>query len=402
MDIENRAGGSTALGLSAPHASRGERRVDSHAHFAHPALNGSRPRALRAGVRPLVHNFLPSNDFLAHVQREKRRAERTKAPLSIMLYGAKSFDGGAAMEQLLEVLHRQKRETDILGHVGEGLVALLCPDTAASGMGVFMRKIEAHSNAESFTCVAATYPDHLFDSISDPGRSTPLLPSELLADSPTNVRPQYRLKRALDLALSIVALSLFAPIMLAVAAGVALTSRGPVIFRQTRIGKGGVPFSFYKFRSMFVDNDDAIHRKFVSDFISKGPATSTEPGGQNEAAVFKIAQDPRVTPIGRFIRRTSLDELPQLFNVIKGDMSLVGPRPPIPYEASDYQAWHLRRVLAVKPGITGLWQVEGRSRVTFNDMVRMDLRYVRNCSFGLDVKILLKTITVVLRHEGAA
>jgi lipopolysaccharide/colanic/teichoic acid biosynthesis glycosyltransferase len=111
--------------------------------------------------------------------------------------------------------------------------------------------------------------------------------------------------------------------------------------------------------------------------------------------------DPRITAIGRFIRRTSIDELPQLFNVLKGDMSLVGPRPPIPYETKNYQAWHLRRILTVKPGITGLWQVTGRSRVSFNEMVRMDIRYIRECSLMVDLKILLKTVRVVLRGEGA-
>ena len=118
-------------------------------------------------------------------------------------------------------------------------------------------------------------------------------------------------------------------------------------------------------------------------------------------AIYKLKADPRVTPIGRFIRKSSIDELPQLFNVLNGDMSLVGPRPPIPYEAAQYQPWHLRRIMTVKPGITGIWQVEGRSKVAFSEMVRMDLRYIRECSLALDIKILLKTVLVVLRGEGA-
>ena len=114
-----------------------------------------------------------------------------------------------------------------------------------------------------------------------------------------------------------------------------------------------------------------------------------------------MKSDPRVTAVGRFIRKTSIDELPQLFNVLKGDMSLVGPRPPVPYEVEKYQSWHLVRLLATKPGLTGLWQVEGRSRTTFDEMVRLDLRYARQCSLGLDLKILLKTVKVVLLCEGA-
>ncbi len=117
---------------------------------------------------------------------------------------------------------------------------------------------------------------------------------------------------------------------------------------------------------------------------------------------YKLRSDPRVTSIGRFIRKTSIDELPQFFNVLKGDMSLVGPRPPIAYETAQYQPWHLRRVMTAKPGITGLWQVEGRGRVSFSEMVRMDVRYVRDCSFVLDLKLLFKTILVVLRCDGAA
>jgi lipopolysaccharide/colanic/teichoic acid biosynthesis glycosyltransferase len=147
---------------------------------------------------------------------------------------------------------------------------------------------------------------------------------------------------------------------------------------------------------MVRNGDDRIHRAFVADLI-KGEASTA--GGTPQ---FKLAQDPRVTRVGKLIRKTSLDELPQFFNVLKGDMSLVGPRPPIPYEASNYQPWHLRRILGAKPGITGIWQVEGRSKVSFDDMVRMDLRYTRECSLGLDLRILLRTVLVVIRCDGAS
>ena len=198
---------------------------------------------------------------------------------------------------------------------------------------------------------------------------------------------------------AIIAVCLFAPLMLLVAIAVALSSPGPIIFKQKRLGIGGRPFTFYKFRSMRVANDDGIHRAFVTSLI-KG-----EQGSIDQAAVakpvYKIQSDPRVTRVGKFIRKSSLDELPQFFNVLLGDMSLVGPRPPLPYEAVNYQSWHLRRIQTVKPGITGLWQVEGRSRVSFEEMVRMDLRYIRQCSLLLDLKILLKTIKVVALCEGA-
>jgi lipopolysaccharide/colanic/teichoic acid biosynthesis glycosyltransferase len=197
---------------------------------------------------------------------------------------------------------------------------------------------------------------------------------------------------------SIVALVMLSPLMLVVAAAIKLTSPGPVVFRQQRIGQGGVPFTFYKFRSMRTDTDDQVHREYVASLIDGKPA----PAGNGAAAgQFKMKADPRVTAVGRLIRKTSIDELPQFYNVLIGDMSLVGPRPPVPYEAERYKAWHRRRVFELKPGLTGIWQVEGRSRVSFDDMVRMDLRYLRHCSLRFDLAVLLRTVFVVLACRGA-
>nr|MBA3769785.1 sugar transferase [Blastocatellia bacterium] len=177
---------------------------------------------------------------------------------------------------------------------------------------------------------------------------------------------------------------------LIMALAIKLTSKGPVFFSHTRIGKDCKPFKFYKFRTMHVGNDDAAHREFVSEFIQAERAT----GG-----VRKITDDARVTPIGKFLRKTSLDELPQLLNVLKGEMSLVGPRPCMPYELEQYQQWHRRR-LSVIPGCTGLWQVAGRSAVDFNDMVILDLFYIDNMSPLLDLRIMFKTLPVMLLGRG--
>ena len=144
---------------------------------------------------------------------------------------------------------------------------------------------------------------------------------------------------------------------------------------------------FYKFRTMVIDAESRL-RDILSDNEMEGP-------------VFKMTNDPRVTKIGKFLRMSSMDELPQFFNVLKGEMSLVGPRPPIPYEVEKYQLWHLKRIMEVKPGITGLWQTRGRGETTFNDMVRLDLAYINNWSLWLDFKILLKTFLVVLSTKGA-
>jgi lipopolysaccharide/colanic/teichoic acid biosynthesis glycosyltransferase len=204
-------------------------------------------------------------------------------------------------------------------------------------------------------------------------------------------------KRALDLVLSLMLLGILSPLFFLIAALVKLTSPGPVLFRQKRIGQMMKPFTMLKFRTMHVNTDHAIHHQFVTSFIKSG-GKCEEIG---KTGLFKIVNDPRVTAIGRILRKTSLDELPQLWNVFSGEMSLVGPRPPLPYEVEQYMSWHRRRVLEAKPGLTGLWQVTGRSRTTFDEMVRLDLRYVRTCSIWTDIKILLATPRAVISGKGA-
>jgi exopolysaccharide biosynthesis polyprenyl glycosylphosphotransferase len=205
-------------------------------------------------------------------------------------------------------------------------------------------------------------------------------------------------KRLMDITGSLFLLMLLSPVLFLIAAAVKLTSRGPVLFRQQRIGEHGTPFTFLKFRSMYVNNDASQHKEYVRQLIAgqaaKHPANGTD-------GVFKLTNDPRITTVGNFLRRTSLDELPQFINVLRGEMSLVGPRPPVPYEVEAYAIWHRRRVLEAKPGITGLWQVQGRSRVGFDEMVRLDLRYARDCSPWLDLKILWQTPKAVIAGDGA-
>jgi len=177
------------------------------------------------------------------------------------------------------------------------------------------------------------------------------------------------------------------------------TSNGPILFRQKRVGQHGKQFVFLKFRSMFVNNDHSVHKEFVTKLIRSENDAKDSDGSNGK--VYKLTSDKRITPIGRFLRRTSLDELPQFWNVIIGDMSLVGPRPPIPYELAAYQTWHRRRLLEVKPGITGLWQVTARSKVDFDEMVRLDLRYAMAWTPWLDLKILFRTPLAVIKGAGA-
>jgi len=204
------------------------------------------------------------------------------------------------------------------------------------------------------------------------------------------------LKRVVDILGSIVGLSLLSPIFIVITLAIKLDSPGEVVFRQKRIGKNGEEFVFYKFRSMYKDVDDKLHKEYMAKLINSG--SDSVPMGKG--GCFKMEDDPRVTKVGRFLRKTSLDELPQLYNVLKGDMSLVGPRPAIPYEVEMYNAWHKRR-LSVIPGITGLWQVSGRSAKDFREMVELDLKYIDSWSIWLDLKIIFKTFFVVLNKQGA-
>jgi exopolysaccharide biosynthesis polyprenyl glycosylphosphotransferase len=209
------------------------------------------------------------------------------------------------------------------------------------------------------------------------------------------------LKRVIDILGGFFLIVSLLPVFLGIAFLIKITSPGPILFKQERIGLFGKKFKFLKFRSMFVDNDPTIHKDFVKTLICGGQNKAGGKEGINQACTYKITRDPRVTPVGEFLRKTSLDELPQFINVLKGDMSLVGPRPPIHYEYAVYDIWHRRRVLEVKPGITGLWQVKGRSRTTFDEMVRMDIQYIREWSIWMDIKILVKTPLAVITGKGA-
>jgi lipopolysaccharide/colanic/teichoic acid biosynthesis glycosyltransferase len=203
----------------------------------------------------------------------------------------------------------------------------------------------------------------------------------------------------MDIAGSMLALIMLSPVLGVIALAIKFSSSGPIFFRQERMGQHGERFTFLKFRSMYFTQDHAIHKEYVKRLISG--VNGSENGNGSHSNVFKLTNDPRITAIGRILRRTSLDEVPQFLNVLAGQMSLVGPRPPIPYEFESYDLWHVQRLLAVKPGITGLWQVEGRSRVTFDEMVRLDLKYASSWSLLLDLKILLRTPAAVFSGAGA-
>lgn len=209
---------------------------------------------------------------------------------------------------------------------------------------------------------------------------------------------RYRTKRALDIvaaSLGLLVSSLFAAVISLL---IKISSPGPVLFRQERIGKDGEPFMFYKFRSMRVGNDDTQHREYIKLFIEgKEEELKKLHGGKK---LYKMTCDDRVTSVGKFLRRTSLDELPQLLNVLKGEMSMVGPRPHLGYEVDLYKDWHRRRLQGL-PGITGWWQIHGRSRVPFDKAVEMDIWYLERQSLILDIRIMLRTVTKAIVGRGA-
>ena len=336
--------------------------------------------------------------FLRMVRREKRRTDRSHSALSLAMVEIGGAETGAR-DAALERIGALVRETDYIAPIDHDGIAVLLPDTGEAGLERFLDKISLAGPTNLLSTVGATYPGDSFDRLVAERMGTSHV-RRAVGEEPAlpNAAAGYPFKRCLDVVGSMIALILLSPLMLIVALAIKLTSPGPVIFRQQRIGQGGVPFNFYKFRSMRTDSDDRVHREFVTSLIDgKGVAATDD----TTAGRYKMKVDPRVTAIGRLIRKTSIDELPQFYNVLIGDMSLVGPRPPVAYEAERYKGWHRRRVFELKPGLTGIWQVEGRSRVSFDDMVRMDLRYLQRCSLHFDLAILLRTVGVVITCQGA-
>ncbi|MCC6142703.1 MAG: sugar transferase [Candidatus Hydrogenedentes bacterium] len=203
------------------------------------------------------------------------------------------------------------------------------------------------------------------------------------------------LKRAMDIVLASIGLIVVSPIMILTAILIRIDSPGPIFFVQERVGLNGRTFRMIKFRSMRADSDPKIHQEYLQQLIRGDQANAVDEDGK---PIYKIARDPRITRFGQFIRKTSIDELPQAFNVLRGEMSLVGPRPPIQYEVDEYQDWHMKR-LHIRPGITGLWQVSGRNRLSFDQMVQLDIAYIEQWSLWLDLKILIKTVPVLLKID---
>ncbi len=380
--------------------------------------------------------ILKKSEFADLLHYERERSERTNRPFSLIHVDFTKSNGNnnaQAFKEFIKTIEPEFRTIDRAGWTTKNTLCFLLPETETDGAKYaalkFKNQLKERLGEKSslLDFVISTYPEILdfkendihtngtkgrtssLPEIHEMGYSSEPLRSEVgtldlscIFDLEAMGLPenwQLVIKRLIDIAGALFALIIFSPLMLLIAAAIKFTSKGPLLFKQERVGYQGKKFPFLKFRSMYTDCDESFHREYVKKLI-QGKHNEINMGSDDQPC-YKIKNDPRITPLGRLLRKSSMDELPQFFNVLMGHMSLVGPRPPIPYELANYQNWHMKRILDVKPGITGLWQVKGRSLTTFDEMVRMDLHYVKNWDLWLDIKILFSTVKVVLTGRGA-
>jgi lipopolysaccharide/colanic/teichoic acid biosynthesis glycosyltransferase len=369
---------------------------------------------LSAEVVPVEERgILNEGAFHRMISLERKRTERSRKPFLLMLLdmgnGLRSDSNNKALDKILSALSLSTRETDVTGwYQNNSVVGVMFTEFGGEDRNTILstmmtrvsETLRNNLSSQQFGLISISF--HLFpeewnhDIPQRPSNPT-LYPDLARRDSAKKFF--CAIKRIMDIVGSALALLLFSPILLVIAIAIKLTSKGPVFFRQKRVGQHGEQFVFLKFRSMKVNNDASVHKAYVKQLIA-GTAQGHS-GNGNGNGVYKLTKDTRITRIGGFLRRSSLDELPQFINVLRGEMSLVGPRPAIAYEVEAYDIWHRRRVLEAKPGITGLWQVNGRSRIKFDDMVRLDLRYAKTWSPWMDLKILLRTPVAVVFGDGA-
>ena len=363
-------------------------------------------RKARGPYQSLRH-ILSEEVFRDVLARECRGAERFDQPVMLMRVGLNTIAGPSPETaiharspwwEVIESVAVATNGTAVMGWLEEqAVLGAILPNQNGPSLEVTVRR-ELVKRLTAGAVASVWIRSQVYSAMPVATRGNwddPFLDSPRTADGWHSTRDS--LKRGLDIAGSVALLFVLSPVFFLIAALLKATSPGPILFRQLRVGQMAKPFTMLKFRTMRVDADPSLHHAFVTGFIKS--SAQLHPAGRK--AVFKLTNDPRVTPVGRILRKTSLDELPQLWNVLRGEMSLVGPRPPLPYEVEQYRPWHRRRVIDAKPGMTGLWQVKGRSRTTFDQMVRLDLQYARTRSLWTDIKILLATPRAVISGKGA-
>ncbi len=372
--------------------------------------------------------------FQAALQREQARAERNGHQITLALLPANGHNGDARRTfHLIEALKSRLRITDEAGWFDPSQIGVLMPYTAREGAWRLIEDLCALLDGDlaAADCSVYTYPcdriddngesqehnaqnicaaesgsgpaaESLFTSPSraSSGAGTSALCERVFAGMacvypivsfPTSDPSAWQ--RGLDIACSLLGLTVLAPVFLGAAVLIKLVSPGPVFFKQVRIGRGGRPFVLWKFRTMATNADTSIHQNHVARLIN----STAENREAASKPMTKLDNDPRVIPLGAILRGACIDELPQLVNVLRGEMSLVGPRPPLPYEVQDYQPWQRRRLDTV-PGLTGLWQVSGKNRLTFDEMVRLDIQYNRRKSVWTNIMIMLRTPRAILEE----
>jgi lipopolysaccharide/colanic/teichoic acid biosynthesis glycosyltransferase len=377
------------------------------------SLKGQKTMSAFGSSAVIRASFLQEETFHNLLTLERRRAERSRKPFVLMVLEADPLlEANVAdrfLSQVTSVLLKSIRETDLIGWYKNGAsLGVIFTEISLESLTPITEILRSkivnalQNELSSKTASTLTVTVHLFPENRDRDGATKVADTRLYPDLCGGDSRKYvphAIKRVIDIVGSGVLLLLLSPVLAVIALAIKLTSKGPVLFRQERLGQFGTSFKCLKFRTMHVNNDPRIHQEYIQQFIAGKPISeNADPG---KPAVYKLTNDPRVTTVGRFLRKTSLDEFPQFWNVLRGEMSLVGPRPPVRYEFDAYDIWHRRRVLELKPGVTGLWQVSGRSRMCFDDMVRLDLRYSQSWSLWLDLKILLATPGAVLGGEGA-
>lgn len=369
-----------------------------------------------------IANYLNDNDYGFYNEDyfnemlclERKRTERSKKPFFLMLLNIDNIlqinTSHEVLKNIASTLFSFTRELDIKGwYKSNAIIGIIFTEIVETDIKSATESI-ARKIYDTFLNILGPgllnkigisfrfFPDNYNTESLDKYSKSAFYPEIMRSDTYHKSKSFY-LKRFLDIVGSVLGLILFSPFFLIIPLLIKLTSKGPILFKQERIGQFGKKFTFLKFRSMHLNNDDSIHRTYTEKLIKKTAGEkNSDPG---EDIIYKLRDDPRITAIGNVIRKSSFDELPQFINVLRGDMSLVGPRPPIPYEFSNYDIWHRYRLMKMKPGITGLWQVTGRSSTTFDEMVRLDLEYAREWSLWLDIKILALTPWVVLSGKGA-
>jgi lipopolysaccharide/colanic/teichoic acid biosynthesis glycosyltransferase len=338
-------------------------------------------------VNSSFKNIFSEDEFKALITYERSRSDRNGSLFSIIIIDA-SQKQEKSLKKMINKVAQVTRTIDCIGWYERDNIAVLLPDTAEAGAVTLGNKLISELNLikENVHLEIYSYPSHWLSNIDEKNNAhdiTKKTNKSIIEHFFAANLPVW--KRVLDITVASLMILAASPILIFTIIYIKIVSPGPVFFTQNRIGFKGMPFKFFKFRSMHHDNNQGFHGKHSQSFIKNG-----------DIPMEKLDNhDPRIIPGGKILRKSCIDELPQLWNIIKGDMSLVGPRPCIPYEAEEYLRWHTHRFDTV-PGLTGLWQVSGKNKLTFKQMIRLDIQYCRNMSFWGDIKIILKTPVAVL------